>query len=396
MGMTHTYPWIRRLARRGAFSAAGLLIAFAAASVAQRGAGDTPAGVSLASATTSDVVAMASTPHGGGYWLVGADGGVFAFGTATYRGSLPALPAAQRPQSPVVALVPTADGAGYWEATAAGDIYSFGDATFHGSLGSAAGAGSTAGTGPAPAVWQTLYLPGFGSGSALVAITPVYLAELEAQTNQVTTGTIDATITGQITVPNPTAPVPPISTVPTGTPTPPWTQPVDLQLSDPGCVFTASGAATLELTPSADGQVSGGFRCDTLNPMPSMNVAANLPSDCLGSSAVVPPGAQAVCLGWSVDYVNTVYRYDATGTATNPSGQTAPAGTVLQVAVGASNATAAPPVGVPAAVTAGVGGAVSVPVTLTHLDVYNCNGQGCLPQWGPVYEPIVVAYTPAG
>jgi len=30
---------------------------------------------------------MASTPDGGGYWLVGADGGVFAFGDARFDGS---------------------------------------------------------------------------------------------------------------------------------------------------------------------------------------------------------------------------------------------------------------------------------------------------------------------
>jgi len=33
------------------------------------------------------VVGMASTPDGGGYWLVGADGGVFAFGDARFDGS---------------------------------------------------------------------------------------------------------------------------------------------------------------------------------------------------------------------------------------------------------------------------------------------------------------------
>jgi hypothetical protein len=30
---------------------------------------------------------MASTPDGGGYWLVAADGGVFAFGNAGFFGS---------------------------------------------------------------------------------------------------------------------------------------------------------------------------------------------------------------------------------------------------------------------------------------------------------------------
>jgi hypothetical protein len=34
------------------------------------------------------IVAIAPTPDGGGYWLVGQDGGIFAFGDAQYHGSL--------------------------------------------------------------------------------------------------------------------------------------------------------------------------------------------------------------------------------------------------------------------------------------------------------------------
>jgi len=33
---------------------------------------------------------IAGTATGEGYWLVGSDGGIFAFGTAQYAGSLPA------------------------------------------------------------------------------------------------------------------------------------------------------------------------------------------------------------------------------------------------------------------------------------------------------------------
>jgi hypothetical protein len=35
---------------------------------------------------------MAATPDGGGYWLVASDGGVFAYGDATFHGSAGALP----------------------------------------------------------------------------------------------------------------------------------------------------------------------------------------------------------------------------------------------------------------------------------------------------------------
>jgi hypothetical protein len=34
------------------------------------------------------VVGMAAAPDGGGYWLVGSDGGVFSFGDATFGGSM--------------------------------------------------------------------------------------------------------------------------------------------------------------------------------------------------------------------------------------------------------------------------------------------------------------------
>jgi hypothetical protein len=32
------------------------------------------------------IVSLAATPAGRGYWMVGADGGVFAFGEATFLG----------------------------------------------------------------------------------------------------------------------------------------------------------------------------------------------------------------------------------------------------------------------------------------------------------------------
>jgi peptidoglycan-N-acetylglucosamine deacetylase len=56
------------------------------------------------------VVAMAATADGGGYWLVGADGGVFTFGDARFFGSAGAEDLA----APIAAVVSTPDGAGYW------------------------------------------------------------------------------------------------------------------------------------------------------------------------------------------------------------------------------------------------------------------------------------------
>jgi hypothetical protein len=84
---------------------------------------------------SAPIVAIVATPHGHGYWLVGSDGGVFAYGTARFFGSLPGLPASAQPGSPVVSLVPIATGAGYYEVTAKGDVYAFGAAPFYGSMG---------------------------------------------------------------------------------------------------------------------------------------------------------------------------------------------------------------------------------------------------------------------
>jgi len=74
---------------------------------------------------------MAATPDGGGYWLVGADGGVFSFGDASFYGSLPSEHI--EPAEPVAGIAPVSDGGGYWLLGADGEVFSFGDAQFHGS-----------------------------------------------------------------------------------------------------------------------------------------------------------------------------------------------------------------------------------------------------------------------
>ena len=56
------------------------------------------------------VVGITATPDGGGYWLVAADGGVFAFGDAPFLGSM----AGHRLNAPVVGITATPDGGGYW------------------------------------------------------------------------------------------------------------------------------------------------------------------------------------------------------------------------------------------------------------------------------------------
>jgi hypothetical protein len=88
------------------------------------------------------VVAINTTPDRAGYWLVGTDGGLFAFGDAGYFGSIPGLgilPAGtpgpgRHLNASVVGLAPSADGAGYWLVGADGGVYAFGDAPYTGSL----------------------------------------------------------------------------------------------------------------------------------------------------------------------------------------------------------------------------------------------------------------------
>jgi hypothetical protein len=75
------------------------------------------------------LVGMAASPKGRGAWAVGADGGVFTFGTARFFGSLGGAPLV----APVIGIAPTPDGGGYWLATADGAVYAFGNAHMHGS-----------------------------------------------------------------------------------------------------------------------------------------------------------------------------------------------------------------------------------------------------------------------
>ena len=77
------------------------------------------------------VLGMAATPSGGGYWLVAADGGIFSFGDAAFRGSTGNI----RLNQPVVAMAASATGNGYWLVARDGGIFAFGDAVFRGSTG---------------------------------------------------------------------------------------------------------------------------------------------------------------------------------------------------------------------------------------------------------------------
>jgi RHS repeat-associated protein len=82
-----------------------------------------------ASAQAGTVVVAPSS--GKGYWLVAADGGVFAYGDAAFAGSA----GGTHLNSPVVGMAPTSSGKGYWLVAADGGVFAYGDAAFAGSAG---------------------------------------------------------------------------------------------------------------------------------------------------------------------------------------------------------------------------------------------------------------------
>ena len=77
-------------------------------------------------------VLMTLTPSYDGYWIAGSDGGIFSFGDAQFHGSVPGLRLGAAVSA--IDLKPTKSGNGYWILGADGGIFSFGDAQFHGSL----------------------------------------------------------------------------------------------------------------------------------------------------------------------------------------------------------------------------------------------------------------------
>ncbi|HEY4946365.1 MAG TPA: polysaccharide deacetylase family protein, partial [Acidimicrobiales bacterium] len=67
-------------------------------------------GAAPATGLAAPLVTMAATPSGHGYWLVASDGGIFAFGDASFLGSMGGQPIAD----PIAAIVATPDGQGLW------------------------------------------------------------------------------------------------------------------------------------------------------------------------------------------------------------------------------------------------------------------------------------------
>jgi hypothetical protein len=95
--------------------------------------GDAPALGSVAGMTLNrPVVGMGATPTGKGYWEVATDGGIFSYGDAVFYGSTGSMVL----NKPIVGMASTPSGKGYWLVASDGGIFSYGDAVFYGSTGS--------------------------------------------------------------------------------------------------------------------------------------------------------------------------------------------------------------------------------------------------------------------
>ena len=133
------------------------------------------------------VVGITPTVGDQGYWLDASDGGIFAFGNAPFEGSIPGLgilpfgyPGGGRKlAAPIVGMVPSATHQGYFMVGADGGVFAFGDAKFNGSCPSIGGCSGSAvavmpdGTGNGYwLVTTTGHVYGFGDAGYLGAPGP--------------------------------------------------------------------------------------------------------------------------------------------------------------------------------------------------------------------------------
>jgi hypothetical protein len=76
-------------------------------------------------------VGIQSSPSGAGYYVLTSRGRILTFGDARSRGSMDGVPL----NAPIIVLAPTPSGKGYWLLGRDGGVFSFGDARFYGSTG---------------------------------------------------------------------------------------------------------------------------------------------------------------------------------------------------------------------------------------------------------------------
>lgn len=83
-----------------------------------------PKGIAL----KAPAVAILDTNDGGGYYIVGADGGVFTYGGAVFYGSLGSVAL----KAPITGAFLSPTGKGYTMVGADGGVFTFGDAKYYG------------------------------------------------------------------------------------------------------------------------------------------------------------------------------------------------------------------------------------------------------------------------
>ncbi len=101
-----------------------------------------PAGSNL----NQPVVCITSTASGAGYWIVARDGGIFAYGDAAFAGSTGGV----RLNQPIVGMAANPSGGGYWLTGSDGGVFAFGNARFFGSTGGVRLNQSIVGIAPTP------------------------------------------------------------------------------------------------------------------------------------------------------------------------------------------------------------------------------------------------------
>jgi L,D-peptidoglycan transpeptidase YkuD (ErfK/YbiS/YcfS/YnhG family) len=87
------------------------------------------AGPAVSGQYSQTAIGMAAAPDGKGYWIASSSGGVFAFGSAGFSGSM----GGQHLDAPIVGMAAAPDGKGYWLVASDGGVFSFGSAGFEGS-----------------------------------------------------------------------------------------------------------------------------------------------------------------------------------------------------------------------------------------------------------------------
>ena len=80
------------------------------------------------------LVGVAPTPDGGGYWVLGANGTVYAFGDAPPVALAAGSPALATMKSPMTGLIPDFSGQGFDAVNGSGQAFAYGDAPYFGDV----------------------------------------------------------------------------------------------------------------------------------------------------------------------------------------------------------------------------------------------------------------------